>query len=63
MKYKHYSKESLIVQKEVGKGRDSLNFSDGVKNSLREEKAQIEEKNWEILNRTIMQLKIQKGRQ
>ena len=31
------SKKSLIVQKEIGKGRDSLTFSDGVKNSLRED--------------------------
>ena len=33
----HHSKMSLIVQKEVGKGRDSLTFSDGVKNALRED--------------------------
>ena len=37
VEYKHHSKKSLIVQKEVGRGRDSLTFSDGVKNSLREE--------------------------
>ena len=37
VEYKHHSKKSLIVQKEVGKGRDSLTFSDGVKNSLRED--------------------------
>ena len=37
VEYKHYSKKSLIVQKEIGKGRDSLTFSDGVKNSLRED--------------------------
>ena len=37
IEYKHRSKKSLIVQKEVGKGRDSLTFSDGVKNSLRED--------------------------
>ncbi len=37
IEYKHHSKKSLIVQKEVGKGRDSLTFSDGVKNSLRED--------------------------
>ena len=37
VEYKHHSKRSLIVQKEVGKGRDSLTFSDGVKNSLRED--------------------------
>ena len=33
VEYKHHSKRSLIVQKEVGKGRDSLTFSDGVKNT------------------------------
>lgn len=37
VEYKHISKKSLIVQKEVGKGSDSLTFSDGVKNSLRED--------------------------
>ena len=37
VEYKHHSKMSLIVQKEIGKGRDSLTFSDGVKNSLRED--------------------------
>ena len=37
IEYKHVSKKSLIVQKEVGKGKDSLTFSDGVKNSLRED--------------------------
>ena len=37
VEYKHKSKKSLIVQKEIGKGRDSLTFSDGVKNSLRED--------------------------
>ena len=37
VEYKHHSKNSLIVQKEIGKGRDSLTFSDGVKNSLRED--------------------------
>ena len=37
VEYKHHSKKSLIVQKEVGRGRDSLRFSDGVKNSLRED--------------------------
>ena len=37
VEYKHHSKKSLIVQKEIGKGRDVLNFSDGVKNSLRED--------------------------
>ena len=37
VEYKHQSKKSLIVQKEIGKGRDVLSFSDGVKNSLRED--------------------------
>ena len=37
VEYKHTSKKSLIVQKEIGLGRDSLSFSDGVKNSLRED--------------------------
>lgn len=37
IEYKHHSKKSLIVQKEIGKGKDSVTFSDGVKNSLRED--------------------------
>lgn len=37
IEYKHTSKKSVIVQKEVGPGKDSLNYSDGVKNSLRED--------------------------
>lgn len=37
IEYKHTSKKSIIVQKEVGVGGDSLSFSDGVKNSLRED--------------------------
>ena len=37
IEYKHHSKNSLIVQKEVGKGKDTLTFHDGVKNSLRED--------------------------
>ena len=37
VEYKHKSKKSLIVQKEVGRGQDVLTFSDGVKNSLRED--------------------------
>ena len=37
VEYKHHSKKSVIVQKEIGLGRDALNFSDGVKNSLRED--------------------------
>ena len=37
VEYKHISKKSMIVQKEIGIGGDSLCFSDGVKNSLRED--------------------------
>lgn len=37
IEYRHTSKKSLIVQKEVGPGKDCLNYFDGVKNSLRED--------------------------
>ena len=37
VEYKHTCKKSMIVQKEIGLGRDCLTFSDGVKNSLRED--------------------------
>lgn len=37
VEFKHKSKKSIIVQKEVGIGGDSLSYSDGVKNSLRED--------------------------
>ena len=37
VEYHHTSKKSMIVQKEVGPGRDILTYSDGVKNSLRED--------------------------
>jgi len=37
VEYKHHSKKSLIVQKEIGKGKDSLSFKEGVINSLRED--------------------------
>ena len=37
VEFKHTSKKSLIVQKEVGKGKDTISFRDGVKNSLRED--------------------------
>lgn len=37
IEYKHTSKKSIIVQKEVGKGGDVTDFRDGVKNSLRED--------------------------
>lgn len=37
VEFRHHSKKSMIVQKEVGQGRDVLTFSDGVKNALRED--------------------------
>ena len=37
IEYKHTSNKSLIVQRELGRGKDFLSFSDGVKNSLRED--------------------------
>ena len=37
IEYKHQSKTSVIVQKEIGRGQDCLTYSDGVKNSLRED--------------------------
>ena len=37
IEYKHTSKNSIIVQKEVGQGKDVITFSEGVKNSLRED--------------------------
>ena len=37
VEFKHTSKKSLIIQKEVGQGKDVLTFRDGVKNSLRED--------------------------
>ena len=37
IEYKHKCKKSIIVQKEVGVGQDCLTYSDGVKNSLRED--------------------------
>lgn len=37
IEFRHQSKKSLIVQKEVGIGGDCLSYSDGVKNSLRED--------------------------
>ena len=33
VEYKHHCKKSVIVQKEIGPGRDCLTYSDGVKNS------------------------------
>ena len=37
IEFMHKSKNSLIVQKEVGSGRDCLTYHDGVKNVLRED--------------------------
>lgn len=37
IEYKHASKKSIVVQKEVGLGQDVLNYKDGVKNCLRED--------------------------
>lgn len=37
VEYRHRSKQSIVVQKEIGIGKDALSFSDGVKNSLRED--------------------------
>ena len=37
IEYKHSSKKSLIVQKEVGKGKDVLNFNEGIENALKED--------------------------
>lgn len=37
VEYKHTSNKSIIVQKEVGRGKDCLSFHDGVKNALRED--------------------------
>ena len=37
VEYRHKSAKSIIVQKEIGNGKDALSFSDGVKNSLRED--------------------------
>lgn len=37
VEYKHKSKKSIIIQKEVGEGADTLTFVDGVRNALRED--------------------------
>lgn len=37
IEYKHTSKKSIIVQKEIGPGKDSLTFHEGAKNALRED--------------------------
>ena len=37
VEYKHKTKKSIIVQKEVGPGGDALTYFDGVRNALRED--------------------------
>ena len=37
IEYQHTSKKSVIIQKEVGPGKDCLTYFDGVKNALRED--------------------------
>lgn len=37
VEYRHTSKKSVIIQKEVGPGKDTLTFFEGVKNALRED--------------------------
>lgn len=37
IEYLHKSDKSLIVQKEVGEGKDCISFSSGIKNALRED--------------------------
>ena len=37
VEYRHKCKNSIIVQKEIGNGKDATSFSSGVKNSLRED--------------------------
>ncbi len=37
VEYKHKCKKSIIIQKEIGIGRDCLDYSTGIKNSLRED--------------------------
>ena len=37
IEYQHTSKKSVIVQKEVGPGKDCLTYFEGVKNALRED--------------------------
>ena len=37
IEYKHTSKKSIIVQKEIGPGKDCLTYSEGVENALRED--------------------------
>jgi len=37
IEYRHTSKKSVIIQKEIGPGKDSLTYYEGVKNALRED--------------------------
>ena len=37
VEFRHTSKQSIIIQKEVGPGQDCLTYRDGVKNALRED--------------------------
>lgn len=37
LEYKHKSKKSIVVQKEIGVGRDCLTFEDAIKNSIKED--------------------------
>lgn len=37
IEFKHTSKKSIVIQKEVGPGKDALTFKDGVINALRED--------------------------
>lgn len=37
IEFKHTSKKSIVIQKEVGAGKDSLTFKEGVINALRED--------------------------
>lgn len=37
IEYRHTSKKSVIIQKEIGKGRDCLNYAEAIKNSMKED--------------------------
>lgn len=37
IEYRHISNKSVIVQKEIGKGRDCLNYAEAIKNSMKED--------------------------
>ena len=57
IEYKHDSKKCVIVQKEIGLGKDCLSFSDGIKNALREDADIIEV--GEIRDRATMEAAIE----